>query len=70
VPPPPVAVRVPVEPVQTMAGPETLAVSGVGWVMVVDAVAIHPLLSITVMVYVPALRPVAVELVLAMGDHW
>jgi hypothetical protein len=38
-----------------------------GWVMVVDAVAVHPLASVTVAVYDPATNPV-MEAVVEAGD--
>ena len=33
------------------------ALSAVGWLMVADAVVVHPLLSVTVAVYVPIANP-------------
>jgi hypothetical protein len=53
----------------TFANTESVTVRRVGCVMVADAVAVQPLLSVTVMVYIPALRPVAVALVSPLGDH-
>jgi hypothetical protein len=44
-------------------GAAMVAVTGVGCVIVAVAVAVHPLLSVTVIVYVPILRPVAVAFV-------
>ena len=41
----------------------------VGWVMVKDRVAVHPFASVTITVYAPALRPVAVAVVPPAGDH-
>ena len=40
-----------------------------GWVMVTDAIAIHPLESVTVQMYVPALSPVASAFVPPAGDQ-
>ena len=39
-----------------------------GWVTVALAVAVQPLLSVTVTVYVPAANPVAVAVVWAEGS--
>ena len=39
----------------------------VGWVIVAEAVAIHPLLSVAVIVYVPALSLEALSLVPPLG---
>jgi hypothetical protein len=44
-------------------------VSAGGWVMVAVAVAVHPLASFTVIVYVPADNPVAVAEVPPEGVH-
>ena len=41
----------------------------VGWLIVTEAVAVHPLLSVTVIVYVPKLRLEAVRFVPPEGDH-
>ena len=41
----------------------------VGWVIVKLRVAVHPFASVTVTVYAPALKPVAVAPVPPAGDH-
>jgi hypothetical protein len=46
-----------------------VAVNKAGWVMVTEVTATHPVLSVTVTVYVPALNPIAVELVCPPGDQ-
>ena len=46
-----------------------LAVTGVGCVVMNEAVVVHPLLSVTLTVYVPADNPVAVILVCPLGFH-
>jgi hypothetical protein len=46
-----------------------LAVSNGGCVIVTVAVAVHPLASVTVAVYVPALKPVPVAFVPPVGVH-
>ena len=46
-----------------------LAVTAGAWVMVIVAVAEQLLLSVTVTVYVPPDKPVAVELVCPPGAH-
>ena len=40
-----------------------------GWVTVAEVVAVHPLASVTVTVYVPEVRPVGSSLVLP-PVHW
>ena len=40
-----------------------------GWVIVTVTVVVHPLLSVTVHVYVPAERPLAVAALPPDGDH-
>jgi hypothetical protein len=40
-----------------------------GWVTVTEVVDVHPLLSVTVTVYIPADRPVAVVLVCPIEFH-
>ena len=45
------------------------AKAAAGWVMVTDAVAVFPLASVTVTVYEPAVRLVAVAAVPPEGDH-
>jgi len=54
---------------QSVAGPVITTDKAAGWVMVAEAVAVHPLLSVTVAVYVPAVKPVAVAFVCAEGVH-
>jgi hypothetical protein len=46
-----------------------LAVSTVGCVIIVLAIAVHPFLSVTVIVYVPAVKALAVALVCPPGVH-
>jgi len=62
VPPDPDAVADPsLLPLQlTSVGVPIETDTAVGCAMVVDSVSVHPLASVTVTVYVPAVRPVAV----------
>ena len=46
-----------------------VATTAAGAVMVIPAVPVHPLLSVTVMVYEPAESPVALALVWPEGFH-
>ena len=46
-----------------------LALYAAGWVIVLDAVVVQPLLSVTVTIYVPAAKVVAVAVVCA-GDEF
>jgi hypothetical protein len=63
-----VTVAVPVlPPLQRTLVVEVNALIAVGWVTVVVAVAVHPLESVTVAVYVPAASPVAVAAVPPLG---
>src|SRR5688572_30292071 len=64
VPPPAVAVALPVFPPKQRTGVMVAeTVSNVGCVIVTVAVLVHPLASVTVTVYVPAVKPVAAALV-------
>jgi hypothetical protein len=68
VPPVDVAVAEPVEPPlhATLVCDDIEAATTVGCVIALEAVCVHPLASVTVTVYVPTARPVAVALVLAL----
>jgi hypothetical protein len=46
-----------------------VAVKTGGWVIVTDVVAVHPFASVTVTVYVFAVRPVIIAVVLPPGFH-
>src|SRR5579863_6793573 len=67
-PPVTLAVRVP-EPTQIIGGPLKLTLRAVGSVMLAEAELVHPWASVTVMVYVPADKPVPVAFVIPPGDH-
>ena len=50
-------------PEQDTAKAVLVAFTGKGWLTTAVAVAVHPRLSVTVQVNVPAVRPVAVDVV-------
>ena len=66
-PPPAETVAVPLlPPLQlTFVWAEMLAVNTGGWVIVTPEVLVHPLLSVTVTVHVPAVKPVLIAVVWA-----
>ena len=66
VPPLTVKFAVPVvPPLQRTSVPAILAIQGVGSVITTDEVAVQPLASVTVTFHVPAVKPVAVDVVCA-----
>jgi hypothetical protein len=68
VPPEAVTAAEPVLPPKQSTGDEVaVAVSAVGCVTVVIAVAVHPFASVTVTVYVPAVSELALALVPPVG---
>ena len=67
VPPPAVAVALPLLLPQEAGIVEVLTVNTAGWVIVAEAVFVQLFASVTVTVYVPALKPVAVAFVPPLG---
>ena len=57
------------EPKQVTGVTEVTTLSTAGSVMVAVVMAVHPLASVTVSEYVPAQRPVAVDVVCPPGIH-
>ena len=56
-------------PPQVVGVDEVAVVNTTGCVIVVEAVTVHAFLSVTVTVYVPTERPVAVAFVCPVGVH-
>jgi hypothetical protein len=57
------AVNVPLPPLHNGGVFDAVGAKAVGWVIVVVAVPVQPLLSVTVIVYVPAVNPATVVVV-------
>ena len=65
-----VAVAVPSHaPLHVAEVADVVATSAAGSVMVTVVIAVHPLASVTISEYVPAQRPVAVDVVCPPGIH-